>query len=117
MMPARPLRDDQPQAAEVLDPPGIMPPHRAAAGWVFTPDGRLVTGGTVSLRQDGDEWAALLTQLDRPGMVASLYFAEGLREVSLTLQDGRSARARIASTTFLASAERVCELTGLEPLA
>lgn len=117
MMPARPLPEDEPQTADVLAPPAMMPPQRAAAGWVFTPDGRLVTGGTVALREDGEDWAALLTKLDRPGMVASLYFAEGLREVALTLQDGRSARARIASTTFLASAERVCELTGLEPLA
>jgi hypothetical protein len=117
MKSAFPAREDQPQPAE---PVARVQRHQAdgvAAGWLFTPDGRLVTGGTVTLRTAGDGWAARITRLDRPGMVATLYFAEGLRDVSLTLADGRSARARIASTTFLASAERVCELTGLEPLA
>ena len=38
-------------------------------------------------------------------------------DIVLRLDDGRQARARLASTTFLAASERVCDLTGLEPLA
>ena len=35
----------------------------------------------------------------------------------LRLEDGREARASIAGTSFVAAAERVCQLVGLEPLA
>lgn len=119
MMPARQTREEQlpANAAGSALPRTAAAPHGVVAAWVFTPDGRLVTGGAATLRQTGEDWRATLAKLDRPGMVATLFFAEGLREVSLQLEDGRAARARITSTTFLASAERVCELAGLEPLA
>jgi hypothetical protein len=49
-------------------------------------------------------------------MVATAYFGDRVREVILRLSDGRHARARITGTTFMAAAERVCEMSGLEPL-
>jgi hypothetical protein len=84
---------------------------------IYTLEGRLVTSGVATLTGTSSEWTATLAKLDRPGMVAALFFSEGLREVRLRLDDGRSARARITGTTFVASAERVCDLASLEPLA
>jgi len=83
---------------------------------VWTMDGRFVTGGMAELEGSGNAWRATLARLDRPGHVASMYFAGGVREVLLRLDDGRSARARITGTSFIASAERVCRLAGLERL-
>ena len=80
-------------------------------------DGRVLTRGTSEITEQGMRWTARLTQLDRPGVIASLFFAERARDVVLRLDDGRSARARISSTSFIAKSERVCDLTGVEPLA
>jgi hypothetical protein len=84
---------------------------------IATADGRFVTGGVAAIARRGDEWTATVRQLDQPGAIASLYFGEREREVILRTEDGRRARARIAGTSFIAGGERVCRLTGVEPLA
>ena len=91
-------------------------PVRLAAT-ISTADGRLVTGGTAEIAGTRVAWTAVVRQLDQPGAIASLYFGEREREVILGLADGREARAKIAGTSFIAAGERVCRLTGLEPLA
>ena len=78
-------------------------------------DGRALTRGTADIVESGAMWTARLTQLDRPGVIASVFFAERARDVVLRLDDGRSAPARISSTSFIAASERVCDLTGIEP--
>lgn len=80
-------------------------------------DGRMLTRGVATVTELGTGWTARLTQLERPGVVASLFFGERARDVVLRLHGGRSARARIASTSFIAASERVCDLEGVEPLA
>ena len=79
-------------------------------------DGRFVTGGMATISGRRDSWRATVRQLDRPGVMATMYFAEGTRDVVLRLADGRRARARIAGTSFNADRQRVCELSGIEPL-
>lgn len=83
---------------------------------VWTMDGRFVTGGMAEIDGAGIHWSATLGRLDRPGHVATMYFNGGVREVLLRLDDGRSARARITGTSFIAASERVCQLAGLEQL-
>ena len=78
--------------------------------------GRPLTHGTADVVEFATGWTARLTQLDRPGVIASVFFAERARDVVLRLADGRRARARIASTSFIATSERVCDLRGVEPL-
>ncbi len=97
--PARVHRPDEPQYATIS-----------------TADGRFMTGGLALITGAGPKWRATIAQLDRPGHVAGMYFAGGVREVLLRLEDGRSARARITGTSFIAASERVCDLAGLEPL-
>jgi len=87
------------------------------AAVMATASGELITGAVARVTQDAARWTATLSDLDQPGLVASMYFSAGLREVRLRLADGRRARARITSTSFSASASRTCELVGLEPLA
>ena len=84
---------------------------------ISTLDGRYITGGIADFRGTPGAWSATLRHLDRPGLVASLYFADGVRDVMVRLEDGRRARARITGTSFIASAQRVCSLTGAEALA
>ncbi len=79
-------------------------------------DGRVLTRGVADIVESPAPWAARLTQLDRPGAIASTFFAERARDIVLRLDDGRCARARIASTSFIAASERVCDLAGIEPL-
>lgn len=111
------------QEAPAAPEPAAAGRREATAGvlvrpaWIFTPQGRLITGGVATVTGTAEEWAASVAKLDRPGLVASLYFSEGLREVRLQLDDGRTARARITGTTFIPAAERVCDLASLEPLA
>ncbi|HYM14611.1 MAG TPA: hypothetical protein VEZ14_03565 [Dehalococcoidia bacterium] len=105
-----------PQAAGAARPEAIAGVLVRPA-WIFTPQGRLVTGGVATVTGTAEAWNASVAKLDRPGLVASLYFSEGLREVRIQLDDGRCARARIIGTTFMPAAERVCDLAGLEPLA
>lgn len=79
--------------------------------------GRILTRGVARIRQSGACWTARVSQLDRPGVIASMFFSERSRDVVLRMEDGRHARARIAGTSFIAVSERVCDLTGTEPLA
>lgn len=80
-------------------------------------DGRVLTRCVAELREAPGRWTGRLTQLDRPGVIASMFFAERARNIVLRLDDGRHAQARIASTSFIASSERVCDVAGTEPLA
>ncbi len=97
--------------------PQHAPGHLPQAATISALNGRFITGGTVTVTDGGaDGWRATLSQLARPGVVASMYFGEGVREVTLQLADGRAARARITGTSFSATAERVCDLAGVEPL-
>jgi hypothetical protein len=81
-----------------------------------TLDGRTLTRGLAEIAEAGGRWTARVTQLDRPGVIASMFFAERARDVVLRMDDGRHARARIAGTSFIAASERVCDLAGIEPL-
>ena len=112
MIPARDLTTIA-QSAPVPSLPITRGPQYST---VWTTDGRFVTGGMAEIDGAGMNWRATLGRLDRPGHVASMYFGGGVREVLLRLDDGRSARARITGTSFIASAERVCQLAGLEQL-
>jgi hypothetical protein len=95
----------------------VVVPRQARLGAaVEALDGRLLTRGIADVAESAGPWTARLTQLDRPGVIASIFFAERARDIVLRLDDGRQARARIASTSFIASSERVCELVGVEPL-
>jgi hypothetical protein len=83
---------------------------------LYAHDGRLVTRGVVEFDGTPGAWSATLSQLDRPGGVATMYFAEGMRDVELRLVDGRRARARLTGTSFIAASQRVCHLAGMERL-
>jgi hypothetical protein len=119
MMPARDL--NIPGAADEtrprVEPRRLAGPPAPQYATISTLDGRFMTGGLALISVAGAMWRATLSQLDRPGQVATMYFASGIREVLLRLEDGRSARARITGTTFIATAERICELAGVEHLA
>lgn len=84
------------------------------AATLSTLDGRYVTGGIAEFDGTPMQWGATLRHLDRPGVVASLFFAEGVRDVIVKLEDGRQGRARITGTSFIASTQRVCRLVGTE---
>lgn len=99
------------EGAVVGSPPSVQ------AATVMTSSGEPITGAVARITQDDARWMATLSDLDQPGLVASMYFSAGLREVSLRLADGRRARARITGTSFSASSSRTCELVGIEPLA
>ncbi len=112
MIPARDL-----STAAQIDPAPRLPVTRGPQySTIWTMDGRFVTGGMAEIDGTAMSWSATLGRLDRPGHVASMYFAGGVREVLLRLDDGRSARARITGTSFIAASERVCQLAGLEQL-
>lgn len=80
-------------------------------------DGRLISGGVAEFAGGAEGWTATMSALDRPGSVAMHYYAGGVREVIVRFDDGRSARARLKGTRFLASSERVCELAGATRIA
>lgn len=113
MMPAHDLAP----ATQTTRLPRVPTPSGPQYSTVWTTDGRFVTGGMAEIAGNGNGWSATLDRLDRPGHVASMYFASGVREVLLRLDDGRSARARITGTSFIAASERICTLAGLEQLA
>ena len=102
----------QERAPEPLAPVAAM---RAAT--LSTLDGDVITHGIAELRGTSDAWSATLGHLDRPGILVSAYFARGVRDVLLSLNDGRRARARLTGTSFGDAGERTCELTGTEPMA
>jgi hypothetical protein len=96
--------------------PNTSPAAGVLTGCITTLHGEHVTAGTVELSFGAEAWTARLTKLERPGVVASMFFGHRLREVILRLEDGREARARIVTTTFVTGGERECQLVGLEPL-
>ncbi len=98
-------------------PEPLLPVAALRAATMSTLDGDVITHGVAELRGTADAWAATMAHLDQPGAVAIAYFAKRIREVIFSLNDGRSARARLSGTSFAAASERVCELQGLEPLA
>jgi hypothetical protein len=109
-----------PQTNRLIEiaPPNLANPRVARIDATLEAlDGRVLTRGVAEVVESGGRWTARMTQLDRPGVVASMFFAERARDIVLRLDDGRHARARIASTTFLAASERVCDLTGIEALS
>lgn len=83
---------------------------------VLTTTGVPITSAQVAVESRHDGWRATLRRLDRPGQLASAYFAGGLRDVVLAFDDGRTACARIAGSRFVGGAERVFELAGIEPV-
>jgi hypothetical protein len=96
-------------------PPAIVPATLPAT--IATRDGRYITGGSLEITLDGQCcWRGRMRNLERGGLVATMYFAEGVREVIVRLEDGRRAVARITGTSFIAASERVCDLAGVEPL-
>jgi len=103
-----------------FEPPPPVPDAGAPGtitGAIATTAGEYIASGLVALAIDGPAWTATIARMDQPGVVACAYFARGVREVRLRLEDGRQARARIAGTTFIAGKERTCDLEGLEPLS
>lgn len=104
------------EVAEDTSPQAVAPGLARLGAVVEALDGRVLTRGVADVVESPAPWAARLTQLDRPGAIASTFFAERARDIVLRLDDGRCARARIASTSFIAASERVCDLAGVEPL-
>jgi hypothetical protein len=88
----------------------------ALAATVATLDGEFITAGLAELTSNAAAWTVRLSRLDRPGVIASMFFGEHLRDVLIRLEDGREGRARIARTTFVAGHERQCRLIGMSPL-
>jgi uncharacterized protein (DUF2336 family) len=98
-----------------LEPAPSVPESGVAAA-IATLDGEFITAGLADVAIVDGTWTIRLARLDRPGVVASMFFAQHLREVLVRLEDGREGRARIARTTFVAGQERECRLIGLTPL-
>jgi hypothetical protein len=105
----------QTSAARTIETPA--PTIADAPATLATMGGEVVAAGLVEIKEQAGSWTATLTRLDRPGVIANLFYGRGVRDVTLRLDDGRSAGARITGTAFVAGGERVCQLTGLEPLA
>jgi hypothetical protein len=97
-------------------PEPLLPVAALRAATLSTLDGDVITHGVAELRGTAEAWTATMANLDQPGAVAIAYFAQRIREVIFSLNDGRSARARLSGTSFAAASQRVCELQGLEPL-
>jgi hypothetical protein len=97
------------------EPPRPVAAMRAAT--ISTLDGTVITHGVAELSGTSDDWMATVGHLDQPGQVATAFFAHYVREVVLSLNDGRGARARLVGTSFSPGAERTCDLRGLEPLS
>jgi hypothetical protein len=98
-------------------PAAQTPAAPAAPATLIAADGQAITAALIEISADGPVWTATLTRLDRPGLVASLVYGRGVRDVTLQLNDGRSALARITGTAFVAGGQRICQITGLEPLS
>lgn len=99
----------------IPEPPPPVAAMRAAT--LSALDGEIITHGIAELRGTSDDWTATLGHLDRPGILVDAYFTRRVREVVLSLNDGRRARARLTGTSFAAAGERTCDLLGSEPLA
>ena len=85
-------------------------PARLAA-----PDGTSVVAGLIDVVLDATGFHATLARFDRPGVFASMFFAQGVRDVELTMADGRSVQARIVRTSVTSSGERTCQIAGTGP--
>jgi hypothetical protein len=95
---------------------GAAPAAPALRAELLTATGIPITSAQLDLESRVDGWRATARRLDRPGQLASAYFAGGLRDVVLAFSDGRTGRARIVGSRFVAGSERVFELEGREPL-
>jgi hypothetical protein len=100
-----------------LEPDITYRPEGVLPATVEALDGEVLTRGMAKIEQTAAGWTARVSQLDRPGVIASMFFAKKGRDVVLRMDDGRHAKARIAGTSFIAASERVCDLSGVEPLA
>ena len=98
--------------AAVSTPVTLTPPKGREQATICTVDGLPIARGTLEFGPGASLWSGTVHHLDRPGQIASAYFGAGVREVVVRLSDGRSARAHITSTSFLAGAQRVCQLDG-----
>jgi len=108
---ARLLSQTDAAAARILRLP------ERVSGVIATIDGQFISGGIAEIVADDDGWRARMRHLERPGLIASMYFTNGIREVVLRLEDGRSGVARITGTSFTAGSQRVCDLHGYDALA
>ncbi len=102
-------------AVAAYAPPVSAPPRQSIV--LFTLDGRPISGGIAEFAGSASLWSATIRVLDRPGSVARHFFADGVRDVIVRLADGRTVRARLTGTRFLASSERVCTLAGAERIS
>lgn len=91
--------------------PAVSTPTRQSIT-LLALDGRRISSGVAEFAAGAAGWTATMSALDRPGNVATHFYADGVREVIVRFADGRTVRARLSGTRFLASSERVCELTG-----
>ncbi|MEX2247478.1 MAG: hypothetical protein WEC75_12425 [Dehalococcoidia bacterium] len=96
-------------------PLALPAPRRIEKASAATLDGRMLTRCLAEVTSAAAGWTATLSQLEEPGQVAAAYFAGGVREVLLRLEDGRTGRARMSATAFV-DGQRVCRLSGLGPL-
>ena len=69
---------------------------------VSADDGRFLTEAALATESHEDGRHNRLVALARPGILASVYFGEGLRRIVIALPDGRRASARISGSTFAA---------------
>ena len=113
-----PLKDSRMRA--IAAPAPALAPHDSVAaasappigaGSIVTlrlPNGRPLGSGAVV----GTSGPRVFTvgRLQRPGDVASAFFADGVREVLLTPAGGYEVKAVILGTRFTSSGERLCEL-------
>ena len=104
-------------AIEERLPEPVRPVAAMRTATISTLDGTVITHGVAELSGTSDAWTAVFGHLDQPGHIATAYFAHHIREVVLSLNDGRGARARLVGTSFSPEAERTCHLEGLEPLS
>jgi hypothetical protein len=93
----------------------LVLPDDAVSCALYTTGGRYITGGMARVSVSPRGWAATVESLDRAGVIASMYYCDGVRDVVVRFGDGRRAFARISGTRFRANA-RVCDVEGVEPL-
>jgi hypothetical protein len=63
---------------------------------------------------DGDlglgSWRATLGRLEHAGRIATAFFQDGVRQISIELPDGRVLDATLRGTSVAHGAERICEV-------
>src|SRR5690349_13483771 len=108
MMPVREPQDRPQLPPTLVNAPASVrsaPAVTTHAAMISTVDGDMITRGTARVVVEGELWSGRVSGLERPGQVASMYFAGGVRDVVLRLADGRAARAKIGRTSFIAAGE------------